>query len=246
MIEVSSLSKSFGEKKVFSSISARFPKNTTTFVLGKSGVGKSVLLKHLVGLLAPDEGKILVDEEDVTTLNEEGLTRIRKKCGMVFQFPALLDSLTVRENIAFGIYAHRMASTEAEVEERVVKMLKLVHLSESLLEKFPPTLSFGTQKRVAIARTLAIEPEYLLFDEPTTGMDPITTRMLNQLIDGLKKKLGVGAIVVSHDIESAFEVGDRLLMLSDAQVIFEGTREEFKRATHPLCQEFLREGLTHA
>lgn len=241
MIEVQSLSKRFAEKKVFDGITLNFSKEETVFVLGKSGVGKSVLLKHLVGLLKPDEGKVVVDGEDLTEMDEIGLTRIRKKCGLVFQFPALLDSLTVFENVSFGVFAHRLATDESDVESRVLKAMGLVDLNSEIFNRYPPELSFGVQKRVAIARTLAIEPEYLLFDEPTTSLDPVITRTINQLIQGLRKELKVGAIVVSHDLESAFQIGDRLILLEEGRAVLNGTKEDFLASEIPLARAFVKE-----
>lgn len=241
MIQIENLTKSFGQKTVLDSVNLSFEEGTISFVLGKSGVGKSVLLKHIVGLLSIDVGEIYVDGVALKSLSEERMTEIRKKCGMVFQFPALLDSLSIYENIVFGLRAHHPEMPEGERQEMVLQKLKQVHLSESILEKYPGEVSFGEQKRVSIARTLAVNPKYLLFDEPTTSLDPITTNALTQLIKDLSRELCLTSIVVSHDLDSAFKIADRLILLSEGKTVVDGSLADFGNSAHPLARDFLRE-----
>lgn len=241
MIEIKRLTKRFGSKCVLDCVDLSFPEGQVACVLGKSGVGKSVLLKHLVGLLTPDSGEIYVDGEEITCLSEEALNGVRKKCGMVFQFPALLDSLNAYDNIVFGLRSHFPDLQEGEMRKVAAEKLKLVHLNESILPKFPGEMSFGEQKRVSIARTLAVEPRYLLFDEPTTSLDPIMTRALTKLIQELSRKLGVTCLVVSHDLESAFQIADKIVLLSDGKAVVDGSPQEMKESSHPLARDFLKE-----
>ncbi|MCX6103646.1 MAG: ATP-binding cassette domain-containing protein [Proteobacteria bacterium] len=238
MININNLCKSFDNRKVLENISFSVVKGECVFVLGKSGVGKSVLLKNIVGLVLPESGTITVDELKVDSQRPEELSLIRQRCGLVFQFPALLDSVTVFENICFGLRARGLLTSQVEIEARVKEKLKLVGLSEIVLNQMPTELSFGAQKRVSIARTLAVEPEYLLFDEPTTGMDPIATAGLNQLIKNLTVKLQVTSIVVSHDIKSALAVGTRIILLEEGGIVFDGKPEAFKTCSITLAQEF--------
>ncbi len=238
MIVIEKLSKSFTNLKVLNEISFSVPSGECLFVLGKSGVGKSVLLKHIVGLETPDSGSVIVGNKKVDVSDIVILSQIRKQCGLVFQFPALLDSVTVFENISFGLRARGLLKNSKEIEIRVKEKLSLVGLDESIVEKYPSQLSYGTQKRVSIARTLAVEPEYLLFDEPTTGMDPIATTGLNQLIKKLTAQLKITTVVVSHDIKSALAVADRIILLENGKIVFDGTPEKFKSTTVKLAQEF--------
>lgn len=241
MIEVKNLTKRFGAKTVLDSVNLSFEDGSVAFVLGKSGVGKSVLLKNLVGLLKPDSGEIFVDGLEITGLPESEMGPVRKKCGMVFQFPALLDSLNGYDNVVFGLRSHHSTLTPKEMRYWAEAQLKLVHLKPSVLEKFPAEMSFGEQKRLSIARTLAVQPRYLLFDEPTTSMDPITTNALTELISDLSKKLKLTCIVVSHDLDSAFKVADKLILLSDGKVAVQGTKETIRQSEHPLARDFLKE-----
>lgn len=257
------VSKSFGSRLVLNDVSFTANKGELLFILGKSGVGKSVTLKHCIGLLSPDSGKIWVDSFEVTSMHgDEALKAVRKLCGMIFQHPALLDSLTVFENIAFGLRhlseerANKRAKTAtkaaengsengnkklsfSEMDKLVKTKLKQVHLDESILSKLPNEISVGMQKRVSIARTLAISPRYLLFDEPTTGLDPITTQAIHELIFELSRNIGVTSLVVSHDMTSALRFADRMIVLDLGQVIFDGTPKEILQSTHPLILDFL-------
>jgi phospholipid/cholesterol/gamma-HCH transport system ATP-binding protein len=231
------LHKSFGAKKVLDGISLDVEKGETIVVLGGSGTGKSVLLRHTIGLHRPDAGRVFVDGEDVTELSERQLMAVRTKVGMLFQAGALFDSMNVYENIAFGLREHT-PMTEEEIEARVREKLGLVELPgvESLM---PSDLSGGMRKRVALARAIAMEPAGLLYDEPTTGLDPITGAAINHLIRNLQRALGVTSIVVTHDIQSAFTVGDRLAFLHEGRLLFTGSVKEAQRSAEPRLQAFL-------
>jgi len=239
VILVENLSKTFGNRKVLDQVSFTIPSGQCLFVLGKSGVGKSVLLKHIVGLIAPDEGKIRVGELEVDVKDPRALQSVRKQCGLVFQFPALLDSVTVFENVAFGLRARGIAGNTDEIETRVKKELIRVGLEDSILEKYPAQLSYVAQKRVSIARTLAVAPDYLLFDEPTTGMDLVATSALNSLIQKLVRELRVTTVVVSHDIKSALKISDRIILLENGKIVFDGSPEKFKTSDVKLAREFI-------
>ncbi|MBT4760499.1 MAG: ABC transporter ATP-binding protein [Bdellovibrionaceae bacterium] len=236
--------KSFGDRTILKGISFEAKQGEILFILGTSGTGKSVLLKNLVGLLRPDTGEIWVDGEEVSQISEEKYFDIRKKCGMVFQHPALFDSLTVFENVAFGVRKH-YDYPEEKIKEIVKKCLKLVHLDD-VEEKLPQDISYGMQKRVSLARTVAISPKILLFDEPTTGLDPVTTNAVNQLILDLSKTLKTTSLVVSHDMHCALAIADRIIVLDKGNIVDQGTPAELKASKHPLVKEFLMEATTHA
>lgn len=248
-IRFENVSKSFGSKTILRDISFEVRTGEILFILGKSGMGKSVTLKHIVGVLKPDRGSVYVDGKDVTRLSEEGLADVRRSCGMVFQHPALLDSLTVLDNVAFGLRTPQYIRSlprplsDFEVRSHVIEKLAHVNLSPDLLDRMPPEISYGMQKRVSLARTLAPEPRYLLFDEPTTGLDPITTQAVNDLIFELSRKLHVTSVVVSHDMGSALKIADRILVLDQAGILALDTVEEIKRSQEPLIQDFLSETL---
>lgn len=239
MIEFKKVFKTFGTKKVLQGLSFRVEKGEIVFLLGRSGVGKSVTLKHLVGLIRPDKGEIWVDGQEITHYTEAEYFPVRRKCGMVFQFPALLDSLTVQQNIAFGLRAHAIVEPREE-RAYIVDKLRLVNLGESVLGKYPNELSFGMQKRVSIARTVAIQPSYLLFDEPTTSLDPVTTRSVHDLIQSLSRKLNVTSLVISHDMAGALSIADRILIVDQGQIVDHGTPKEILRSEYPLTREFMR------
>lgn len=248
-VRFETVTKSFGPKTILRDVSFEVGTGEIVFILGKSGMGKSVTLKHIVGVLKPDNGSVFVDGDDVTRLNEAKLARIRSKCGMVFQHPALLDSLSVYENVAFGLKTPQYTSTlprpltEKEIRDIVVEKLSLVNLGAEILERMPPELSYGMQKRVSLARTLAPGPSYLLFDEPTTGLDPITTNAVNELIYELSRKLKVTSVVVSHDMGCALKIADRILVLDQARILSYATVHDTKRSREPLIREFLAETL---
>lgn len=242
MIRFKNLIKRFGERTVLKGLDLEIHEGEILFILGTSGTGKSVLLKNIVGLLRPDEGEIWIDGEEVSHLTEEAYLPIRKKCGMVFQHPALFDSLTVFENVAFGLRRHYHLE-ESEIQQKVMKALSLVHL-KNFENKKPAEISYGMQKRVSLARTVALEPRILLFDEPTTGLDPITTNAVNQLILDLSRKLKTTSLVVSHDMQCALAIADRIVVLDQGKIVALGTPDEMKRSTVPLVKDFLTEALT--
>jgi phospholipid/cholesterol/gamma-HCH transport system ATP-binding protein len=226
---------------VLKGISLTIPRGTTYVVLGGSGSGKTVLLKHLIGLLKPDRGKVIVDGMEMSALTGKALTDARQRFGMVFQGAALFDSMTVYENVAFPLTEKRGGPTARgdEVRARVVEKLKVVDLGEEVLERWPAELSGGMRKRVALARALVSDPQVVLYDEPTTGLDPITSDSVDGMIMNAKKRLGITSMVISHDIASAFRVADRLAVLYDGHLAAEGTPEEVRRSTDPFVQRFL-------
>ncbi|MEK6794621.1 MAG: ABC transporter ATP-binding protein [Spirochaetota bacterium] len=237
MIEISDLYKRFGPHEVLRGATLTVPKGETVVVIGRSGCGKSVLLKHILGLLKPDSGDILVDGESITAMGEDGLGRIRKKFGMVFQGAALFDSLNVYENVTFGL-RNIGGRTEDEMREKASNVLHSVGLP-GIEEKSVADLSGGMRKRVGLARAIALDPEILLYDEPTTGLDPIMSRVIDDLIVKMKNELGVTSIVITHDITSVFRVADRVYMLNEGRIIEGGTSEELQRTEDPFLRQFI-------
>lgn len=237
VIEIRSLHKSFNGKPVLNGVDLDIPTGETQIIIGRSGSGKSVLLKHIIGLIKPEAGQIFVDGEEVTSLSPRQLYRLRRKFGMLFQGAALFDSMTVEENVALGVREHRMFD-EAKIQRRVAEKLELVKLPNTQNMK-PAELSGGMKKRVGLARALMMEPEFVLYDEPTTGLDPITADAINDLIIDCTQKLGVTSIVVTHDMTSAYKVGHRFSMLHQGQVIFTGTTEEVRNTNHPIVKQFI-------
>ncbi len=242
MISFKEVRKSFGEREILKGISFDVPEGQILFILGTSGTGKSVLLKNIVGLLQPTSGEIWIDGEEVSRYEEERMFPIRKKCGMVFQHPALFDSLTVFENVAFGLRKHYPELEEQEVKKRVDECLGLVHLHD-VNHKLPQQISYGMQKRVSLARTVAVNPRILLFDEPTTGLDPVTTMAINQLIFELSRKLKTTSMVVSHDMKCALDIADHILMLDKGQIVDQGSPAHMKKSQVPLVRDFLKEAI---
>ena len=236
LIRFSGLWKAFGPKKIFEDMSLDVRRGETLTIIGGSGTGKSVMLKCLIGLLFPDKGRVLFDGIDVTNLDESALRGVRKRVAMVFQGAALFDSLSVAENIAYPLREHLKLSHE-EIAERVRQKLALVNLpgAEHLR---PSDLSGGMRKRVGLARAIAIEPEVILYDEPTTGLDPISTRIIDELIITTKKTLGCTQVVVTHDMDSAFRVSDRIAMLANHRIVAQGTVAEMKASTNPDVRAF--------
>jgi phospholipid/cholesterol/gamma-HCH transport system ATP-binding protein len=237
VIEIRNLQKSFNGKPVLRGVDLEIPEGETQIIIGRSGCGKSVLLKHIIGLIKPDAGQIFIAGEEVTSLSSRELYRLRRKFGMLFQGAALFDSMTVEENVALGVREHRMFD-EPEILRRVAEKLELVGLPNTQQMK-PAELSGGMKKRVGLARALMMDPEFVLFDEPTTGLDPITADAINDLIIDCTNKLGVTSIVVTHDMTSAYKVGHRFSMLHDGQVIFTGTPEEVRNTQHPIVRQFI-------
>ncbi len=241
MIEIVDLWKSFGDNHVLKGITLTIPDRTTYVVLGGSGSGKTVLMKHVIGLLRPDRGSVRVDGVEISSLQGKALTEARQKFGMVFQGAALFDSMTVFENVAFPLTEKRRRDRPSpeEIRARVVEKLKVVDLGEEVLNRWPSELSGGMRKRVALARALVSDPQVVLYDEPTTGLDPITTDYVDGMILNAKQKLGITSMVISHDIASAFKVADRMAVLYDGHLAAEGTPEEVRRSTNPFVQRFL-------
>jgi phospholipid/cholesterol/gamma-HCH transport system ATP-binding protein len=236
MIELKGVRISFEEQEVLRGMDLKVEKGETRVLLGPSGCGKSVTLKILLGLHKPDSGTVLIEGQDITRMEEDELNEVRGKMGMVFQGGALFDSLSVRDNVAFKL-ADSGTMDPDEIDRIVEEKLRYVDLEEAI-DKMPAELSGGMKKRVAIARALAAEPPILLYDEPTTGLDPITAKQINDLIIKLAKE-GVTSIVVTHELHSAFLVADAISMLREGKIIFEGTVEELKSSTDPWIVEYL-------
>lgn len=237
MIKLVDVYKSFGKQKVLDGLNLEIEDGKTTIIIGKSGGGKSVLLKHIIGLLKPDSGQILVDNVDISKLNDKELNEIRKNFGMLFQDAALFDSMNVGENVAFPLREHTKKK-EKEIEEIVRERLNAVGLS-GVENKMPSELSGGMRKRVGLARAVAMLPQIVLFDEPTTGLDPIMTEAINELIINTQKKFNLTCIVISHDIQSIFEVGHKIAMLYDGKIVEYGTPEEIRKSDNPVLTQFL-------
>ncbi len=238
MIRYQGVWKSFGAQVVLRGVDLEIKPGEIFFILGRTGAGKTVLIRLLVGLLKPDKGEVWLDKERVDVMDEEKLRQLRRKCGMIFQFPTLFDSLSVFENIAFGLRRHYQFS-ESEIKSRVEELLGLVHLEKKILNRFPSQLSYGMQKRVSLARAIALEPRYLLYDEPTTGLDPFTARQINLLILELREKLGVTSIVVSHDLESMKQVADRVGVLEAGRFLTITTPKGLGQSEDNFIRRFL-------
>ncbi len=239
IIEVRGLWKAFGDNQVLKGIDLEVEAGTTVVVLGASGSGKTVLLKHVIGLLRPDRGSVRVDGREISSLDGRELTEARRVFGMVFQGSALFDSMTVFENVAFPLREKRRGIERDELRARVVEKLKVVDLGEEILELWPAQLSGGMKKRVSLARALVAEPKVVLYDEPTTGLDPITTDYVDAMIDQAKERLGVTSMVISHDIASAFKVADRLAVLYDGRIAAQGTPAEVRASADPYVRRYL-------
>lgn len=239
MIEIKNLKKSFGNKVVLKGVNLNIEKGKTTFVIGASGCGKSVLLKLIIGLLKPDEGEIFIEGEEITKMSEKEIYRVRNKFGFLFQGAALFDSMTVGENVGLGL-VENTNTPQAEINKIINEKLDLVNLSgiENLM---PSELSGGMRKRVGLARALACNPVFILYDEPTTGLDPITSEAIDGLIDSIANnpKLEVTSIVVTHDIFSVYEVADHVAMMYEGLVHFEGTPTELQNTKDPIVRQFL-------
>lgn len=236
-IEFRGVEKSFGAKHVLKGIDLTVRRGEVLVIMGGSGSGKSVTLRHMLGLEAPDKGMVLVEGEEISDLEEEDLYPVRRKFGMLFQSGALFDSMDVYENIAFPLREHTDMDEE-EIRSTVERVLDLVDLSGTQ-ESMPVDLSGGMRKRVSLARSIVLNPKIILYDEPTTGLDPITADTINRLIVQLQRKLNVTSVVVTHDIQSAFSVGDRIAFLSEGRFEWVGTLDEARRSGHPSLTEFL-------
>jgi phospholipid/cholesterol/gamma-HCH transport system ATP-binding protein len=235
MITLENLTKSFGSRTVLDGVSLEIPEGQNTVIIGSSGAGKSVTLKLIVGLLEPDEGRVLVDGKAVHELDRDQLTELRGRIGYVFQFSALFDSMTVAENIRLGLVKRGFA--EEEIRERVTESLAVVDLAGTE-GKFPAELSGGMRKRVGIARAIAFKPHYILYDEPTTGLDPVTAATMDQLIIRTRD-LGVTGLVVTHDMRSAFTVGNQVAMLHQGKIRQTGSVAEIRESDDPIVRQFI-------
>jgi len=238
MITVRALHKTLGTQEVLRGIDLEVLKGETCVVMGRSGCGKSVLLKHFIGLLRPTSGQVLVDGEDIAGLPERKLGAVRKKVGMLFQSGALFDSMNVGENIAFPL-RERGVKHAGEIEQRVAEALDMVDLLGAE-KKMPENLSGGMRKRVALARTIVSRPACVLYDEPTTGLDPITSDSINHLIRRLQRRLLVTSVVVTHDMQTAFHTGDRIAYLHEGRVYFMGTADELRASSDAVVQDFIQ------
>jgi phospholipid/cholesterol/gamma-HCH transport system ATP-binding protein len=237
MIQIRGLSKRLGKKQVLDGLDLEIPTGETWVIIGRSGTGKSVLLKHIVGLMKPDQGSIQIDGEDVATMDEAEINEVRKRFGMLFQGAALFDSLNVGDNVGLALREHRVMP-EDKIRERVAERLDWVGLSGSEKQR-PSDLSGGMRKRVGLARAIAMDPQFILYDEPTTGLDPITADVIDQLIRAMQKRMRVTSVVVTHDLASAYKIGDRIAMLHDGKVVFQGTPDETKTTKNPLVRQFI-------
>jgi len=237
MIKLVDIHKSFGRQKVLDGINLEIEDGKTTVIIGGSGGGKSVLLKHIIGLLRPDSGQVIVDGVDIATLNDRDMNEIRKKFGMLFQEAALFDSMNVMDNVAFPLREHTKKK-DNEVRQIVAEMLKAVGLP-GVENKMPSELSGGMRKRVGLARAIAMHPQIVLFDEPTTGLDPVMTEAINELIIETQKNFDLTCVVISHDVQSIFTVGHRIAMLYEGKIIEYGTSEEIRESSDPVLKQFL-------
>jgi phospholipid/cholesterol/gamma-HCH transport system ATP-binding protein len=253
MIEIKELYKSFGPKAVLQGVNLSIPNGSATCVIGKSGCGKSVLLKHIVGLLSPDKGSVIVDGKEIGILNDKQLFELRRRIGYVFQGSALFDSYTVYENIILSLYEHGLKDEKILIPEakRVLSAVGLIpeqHDTGSeefdrewliLKNKKPADLSGGMKKRVGVARALVGEPEYIFYDEPTTGLDPVTSEQIDLLIANLSKKLSVTSLIITHDIFSVLKIATHVVLLESGKVAFQGSSEELMMSNNPIVLEFI-------
>ena len=238
MIKIQNLKKSFGNHQVLKGVDLEIPANKIVFIMGQSGAGKSVLLKHIIGFMKPDEGEIWFEGKNIVNLSEKELQKIRRKIGYLFQEGALFDSITVAENVAFPLKEHFKLS-QKEIEKKVDELLKAVNLLEAKY-KYPSELSGGMKKRAALARTLALNPKIILFDEPTTGLDPILQYTILNLIKELKEKFYLTCVIVSHDLHLALNFGDFLAFLYQGKIVETGTPKEILHSSHPFVKNFIQ------
>jgi len=238
LIEVNGVHKSFAHNHVLRGLNLSVRQGESMVVIGGSGTGKSVLIKCIIGILSPDRGNIFVAGQDIGSLKEKDLYQLRKKFGMLFQAGALFDSMKVWENVGFGLLQHTTLSKK-EVKKRAIEKLNLLGLHQ-IEDLMPSELSGGMRKRVSLARAIAMEPEILLYDEPTTGLDPIRADTINALIVEMRKKIKVTSITITHDMVSAYKVGDRIAMLYQGKIIEVGTPDEIKNSTSAIVQQFIQ------
>ncbi len=237
VIDVQDVYKSFSGFAVLKGIRLQMMEGTTTVVLGGSGSGKTVLMKHIMGLFKPDQGRVLVDGEDISTMGRQELSTFRTRMGMVFQSSALFDSMTVGDNVAFPLREHTKLS-EAEIAAKVKEKLAVVDLHD-VESKFPAELSGGMRKRVGLARAIIRDPKIVLYDEPTTGLDPLTTESVDEMILHARERLSVTSVVISHDIGSAFHIADRIAVINEGRIVEEGTPAEVRKTQEPFTRQFL-------
>jgi phospholipid/cholesterol/gamma-HCH transport system ATP-binding protein len=240
MIELRDVHKRFGSQVVLDGVNFSVREAETVALLGPSGTGKSVLLKHIIGLIKPDSGTIIVDDKDVSRLKREELSELRSRIGYVFQNGALFDSMDVFENVRLGITDEKKYRDLHYCRERVTECLRLVNLEPDTQRKFPAELSGGMRKRVGIARAIAGSPKYLLYDEPTSGLDPVNADVIDNLVKRLDNELGVTSVTVTHDVRGAFRVADRLALLTNGKIVQQGTKEEILASRNPAVREFLK------
>lgn len=241
MISIENVSKSYGERHILRECSVRVERGETLVVIGASGTGKSTLLRTIIGLVSPDSGTVTIDGQDIHELDRDGLAEMRSRMGYLFQSGALINWLTVGENVALPLKETKKAGAD-EIRERVERCLALVGLGGTR-DLMPSQLSGGMRKRAGLARSLVTEPEIILYDEPTTGLDPVTAHIIDQLIIDMREKLGVTSVVVSHDMEGVYRVADRVAMLYDGRVIATGTPDDFKDAADPIVRQFVHGAL---
>lgn len=237
VISLQHLYKSFGGRPVLRDMSIDVEQGESLVIVGGSGTGKSVTLKHIIGLLRPDKGRVLIVDEDITAMNDVELNRFRRHFGMSFQEGALFDSMSVFENIAFPLRRHTKM-TEAQIKARVEECLEDVHL-HNVSKKRPSELSGGMRRRVGFARAISLKPDILLFDEPTTGLDPVISDVVADLILEMDQKLGTTTVTITHDMKVAFKIADRVAMLYEGHIIEQGTPEEFQESTNPIVRQFI-------
>ncbi len=240
LIEIKHLQKVFGTKEVLKDVNLIFPKGSTTVILGLSGGGKSTIIKHIVGLMKPTSGNVIVDGVNVSTCSEMELREVRKHIGYLFQDGAMFDSMNIFDNVAFPLREHRKDLSEKEIEEKVMKMLSMTGLDAERVAKLAPNeLSGGMRKRAGLARAIIMEPKIILYDEPTSGLDPITSDLITQLILHLQKELGVTSIVITHDMKESFKSADYLAFLFEGEIIEWASNEEFNNTTNPYVIQLL-------
>lgn len=239
MIRFENVTKSFGKREILKGVNLEIERGKTTVIFGVSGGGKSTIIKHIVGLLKPDNGTITVDGIRVDNADETTLRAIRTKVGFLFQSGALFDSMNISENVAFPMREHQKLSPK-ELEYKIDEKLTMVGLDPQIVKSlYPEELSGGMRKRVGLARTLALEPEVILYDEPTSGLDPVTSDFITQMINGLRNDIGMTSVLISHDIAESFKAGDNYAMLFDGVIVEAGDKEAFKNSSNAVVQQFI-------
>jgi len=237
IIVLEDVRKTYGDEEVLRGISMKCYRGETTVIVGGSGAGKTTLLRHIVGLEQPTSGRIIIDGEDIVGMSERELNRVRRKFGMVYQYAALLDSITVMENVAFPLVEHTKLSRK-EIEARVVEKLRLLGLQPNVVDKYPAELSGGMRKRVGLARALMLEPPILVYDEPTSGLDPLTSRVVDEMIDEMRVKFNVTSLVISHDIASCMRIAHQAILLIHGEIVARGTPHELAHGDNAVAREF--------